>query len=354
MKFFLQCFTFVFIFFNLQAIQNQPTKQVSIAFSKKIDPQKIMTPTKCVISTKKITIEAYPDAFNPSICKIESGYLLLFRYCPDRRYDVFSIIGLVRLNENFEPVSEPQLLDTRFFGTLISPHAEDPRIFSIKGKLYITYNDSPHVFLPGGHDRRDIYIAELVQDNDLYSISLPVKLKHLTKYDAVRVQKNWVPFEWNDELYMIYSAQPHEILYTNLETGVCTPIYRTFMAVQWPLGIIRGGTPALLIDGEYLSFFHSSHEITSDASQGKKMLHYFMGAYTFGAAPPFAITKISEIPIIGENFYTNSGHHKRVVFPAGFVASKQNIDVVFGKDDKEIWRATIDKELLQKTLIPAQ
>ena len=340
MKSLLYYFISFFIIFNLEAGHNKA----------KSDIRKTLTLSPCITATKKITLEAYPDAFNPSICKNDTGYVMIFRYCPDRRYDAFSFIGIVQLNDDFDPISEPQLLETRFWSTLVSPHAEDPRIFSIAGKLYITYSDSPHVFLPGSHHRRDIYVAELLQDDGRYSLATPIQLQHLTMYDHVRVQKNWVPFEWNNQLYMIYSAQPHEILYVNLETGVCIPIYKTLTATPWSYGVIRGGTPALFVDGEYLSFFHSSQEISSPASDGKKLLHYFMGAYTFSAAPPFAVTKMSSTPLIGENFYVNSEYHKRVVFPAGFIVSKHDIYVVLGRDDKEIWMATINKELLQKNL----
>ena len=77
-----------------------------------------------------------------------------------------------------------------------------------------------------------------------------------------------------------------------------------------------------------------------------------MGAYTFSADPPFAITSYTKKPIVGEGFYTDSNYYKRVIFPGGFVVSDSVIYLAYGKDDSEIWIATIDKAALKKALMP--
>ena len=91
---------------------------------------------------------------------------------------------------------------------------------------------------------------------------------------------------------------------------------------------------------------------SSPVSWGWEMWHYFMGAYTFSAEPPFQITKISQKPIYADEFYTQSDNWKRVVFPGGFVSSGQNIYVAYGKDDCEMWIAALDKEALMNSLVP--
>ena len=92
----------------------------------------------------------------------------------------------------------------------------------------------------------------------------------------------------------------------------------------------------------------------SPASQGWKSWHYFTGAYTFSAEPPFEMTKISPQPIMGEDFYLSSSCEKRVVFPGGFAISGPYIYLAYGKDDSEIWVATLDKEALQASLVPIE
>lgn len=73
-----------------------------------------------------------------------------------------------------------------------------------------------------------------------------------------------------------------------------------------------------------------------------------MGAYTFSPDPPFEITKISSKPIEASSFYTFSSYDKRVIYPGGFIVDGPNLYVAYGKDDSEIWIATINiNELLQ-------
>ncbi|HSX10139.1 MAG TPA: hypothetical protein VLF94_00260 [Chlamydiales bacterium] len=117
---------------------------------------------------------------------------------------------------------------------------------------------------------------------------------------------------------------------------------------------MRGSSAATLVDGEYLALFHSGFKMRSDASNGQKMWHYFAGAFTFSPQPPFEITKVSPFPILGEGLYTPSNTEKKVVFPGGYVVSGPRIYMAYGKDDCEIWIATLDKEALMNSLVPVE
>ncbi len=81
-----------------------------------------------------------------------------------------------------------------------------------------------------------------------------------------------------------------------------------------------------------------------------------MGAYTFAKEPPFAITAMSQSPIIGKNFYHGPEYTMikpcRVVFPCGIVIDDQCVWVVFGRQDHEVWMAKLDKRGLYANLIP--
>lgn len=307
-----------------------------------------------VVATKRIHIDAYPDAFNPSMIKTDYGYLMTFRYCPDRTMDSYSFIGVIKLDEAFEQISSPQLLDTRFGDTAIPPHSEDARIFTLDGRVYVTFNDNPELVQPTNKNHRDIFIAELTENDGHFSLLSAVKLIYPARYEEQLWQKNWVPFDWQGDLMMGYSVCPHETLFTNIETGYCLPIGCSKIMDVWNHGELRGGTPALLNGDKYLAFFHSSKKKTTTASNGIKMLHYFMGAYTFSASQPFDIQSITPDPIIGEDFYTQSDAPKRVIFPGGFVISGDLIYVAYGKDDREIWIATIDKNILESSMIPIE
>jgi predicted GH43/DUF377 family glycosyl hydrolase len=115
---------------------------------------------------------------------------------------------------------------------------------------------------------------------------------------------------------------------------------------------VRGGTPALLVDGEYLAFSHSVMRVKSNASKGILRKHYFIGAYTFSKDPPFHLLTASTDPIVGKEFYTQKKQRMHVIFPGGFVDDGPYLYVVYGKDDKEMWVATIDKEQLKASMKP--
>ena len=194
-------------------------------------------------------------------------------------------------------------------------------------------------------------MAELSFQKGEFSLLEPVKL---FCQDPVRPpwQKNWVPFEWDNQCMLSYSIEPHEILYPNLRTGECYPCYCVDGNTPWDYGVMRGGTPAIKVDGEYLAFFHSSKKMVSNVSFELELWHYFMGAYTFSLDPPFAVTKISPTPIIQKGFYTHSPYYKRVIFPGGFVVKGPRLYLAYGRDDHEIWIATVDLRELKNSLIP--
>lgn len=306
-----------------------------------------------VIASKQILLPDYPDAFNPSFVQIPEGFLLIFRDLPFAETQPWiSYIGVVLLNHDFEPISEPQLLATRTSESTTPCQSEDARIFFYRGRIFIIFNDNIETVNPTSFQRRDIYLAELFQEEGRFFLSSSMKFFAQEKYSLQWWQKNWIPFEENNNLWFVYSICPHEILYPNLMDGSCYCFYKTTNRFDWDWGAPRGSTAAFLVGEEYLAFFHSSVLMTSDSSYGQECWHYFMGAYTFSKDPPFHITRATTLPIVADGFYTRSDYEKRVIFPGGYVVSDPYIYVAYGKDDREIWIATIDKEALLQALRP--
>ena len=304
--------------------------------------------SKIVLSTKKILLDEFPHSFNPSLIKYEEGYLLTFRFCPQIRKNWFSEIGVILLNQEFKPIHAPQLLNTRFEGHTAPPQAEDARIISYKGQLYLIYNDNTEKFVYP-KVRRDMYIAKLQKENGRFELSPPVKLQCQGKSQLW--EKNWVPFVWQDQLLLSYSIMPHEILIPEIVEGSCKTAFNTATRTEWKWGFIRGGTPAQIVDGKYLAFFHSTFVTRTKYSNYEEMKHCFLGAYTFNSEPPFQITHLSSKPLVHSSFY-KSDKHIRVIFPGSFVVVGNKIHLVYGKDDYEIWMATIDKDKLFSSLKP--
>lgn len=308
-----------------------------------------------VLETKRIEIPGYPYAFNPSIIRWQGRLLMSFRVIPDRSQSFNAEIGLVWLNEDFSVASEPQLLNLRDEFSSVPCRAEDARLIAIGQKLYMIYDDNCEPKISKGGFR--VYVAQLHYDGEHF-IPDPIEcLSHFEGQSPQRREKAWVPFEYQGNLLLAYSLFPHTIFYPRLDgTGTCETTCSTKSSISWDWGELRGGTPGLIVDNQYLSFFHSSIPMATVHSEGKQIAHYFMGAYTFSLDPPFAITAISPEPIFGGNFY-NGVQYKpywkpiRCVFPCGYVFNESYIWIVYGRDDHETWVVKLDKKKLLQSLI---
>ena len=304
-----------------------------------------------MLETKKIDIPGYPDAFNPSIIRWQNRNLLSFRIIPDPKHSFESKIGLVWLDDEFQPVENPQLLVMRDIDSTVPYRAEDARLILVENQLWIVYCDNLESTTSRGGYR--VYIARVCTLNGWFYLDSIECLSHFEGQSQQMREKNWVPFDYQGHLLLAYSLVPHKIFWPELGTGECKTICSTISELNWAWGILRGGTPALKIDDdEYLAFFHSSIEMASDHSDGKIESHYFLGAYTFSSQPPFAIQRISPEPIVAKGFYSGTDYKPywkpvRVVFPCGFVMDSQFIWISYGRQDREIWIVKLDrKELL--------
>ncbi len=308
-----------------------------------------------VLETKKITIDEYPFALNPSIVRWQGKFLMSFRVIPSRAQKYTSYIGLVFLDNNFNPITKPQMLQLRDSGSPVPSRAEDARLIVVGNKhLYIIYDDNPYPAITKGGFR--VYVAKLIWNGDEFTIHNKVCLSKFEGQDSNVREKSWVPFDYKGKLHLAYSLTPHLIFLPNLITGACKTVCKTMSPTSWNYGHLRGGTQAYIIGNEYLSFFHSSQDMVTIHSQEKKSHHYFMGAYTFSSHPPFAITRISPEPIIGKGFYTGMTYvpyykPAKVVFPCGYVSDKKYIWVFYGRDDYENWVVKLDKDGLLKSLV---
>lgn len=302
-----------------------------------------------ILNTRQIHIPKYPDAFNPSIVRYQDSILLVFRI-RDPLLKTTNEIGLIELDDMFKPISKPYVVKIR---NQIPDQsmAQDPRIITIGDELFMVYNDMLGSARKGF---RRMLIGKIQFDGKAFFIENPEMLNNFDQENKSRHEKNWAPFVFEDQLMLIYSLQPHIILKPIAFENRCETCFSTVNKASWEYGELRGGSQAFLVGDEYLSFFHSTKEMKTLQSEGKKISHYFMGAYTFEKDAPHAIKSISKKPIIGKNFYNGPLHKTwkplRVVFPGGFIFDEQHIFVAYGRQDHEIWIVTMDREALLKSL----
>ncbi len=166
-----------------------------------------------------------------------NGYVTYVRVCEK------GVIGLMR--ETFDKRWKSNN-DRQFWGAEIQ--AEDPRLIEINGSLYVIFiGNSP---LPN-----QIKCIWLLKDGD-------IEAKPLVINDSLpnRIEKNWAPFEHNDELHFVYNYDPMIILKCNTSTGFCD-VVKGEVPFQTHLTYIRGGSNLLKVDDGYLGFAHSRIKI---------------------------------------------------------------------------------------------
>jgi predicted GH43/DUF377 family glycosyl hydrolase len=274
---------------------------------------------------KEIKIQNLNNPINACIEEYkDNNYILTFKINEnDLTYIAISI-----LDENLNEIKEYKKIDVQ------TKSAQDARIFKFNDDYYLIYNDK----LPIKHLCRAMHLAKF---NDQ---TFRIEYKTILDQHIKTIEKNWVPFIFQNKIFLAYSLMPHKIMEikdpskNNLKHWLFTdnPCYTRFF---WKWGTPRGGSPAKLVDDEYLAFFHSSF------GKNKKKKFYVMGAYTYQAYPPYKVTKVSKFPIIfGNNKKT------RIYFPTGFIIKKENnkdmIYLSYGENDKTSKIAIIDKAKL--------
>lgn len=310
-----------------------------------------------LLAVRNITIPGYPHAYNPSIVQGVDGFHLAFRF--DIRSSPLpygrtfsSYIGMTALDKNFHPQGHVTVLDTA------SEFSEDPRCTYVGDDCYLLFNDSSEY--SSTRDFRSMRIAQI--DLTRY------KLKTLQNLDIQMqlVEKNWIPFAVSDEegakLFLSYTINPHKVFKLFNPAGSKLE-HLSLNQLSWidnpwekEWGILRGGTPAILIDNEYLSFFHSRF-----VDMETNLIWYVMGAYTFASSPPFELTSISAHPILFHGIYQTTVRNAassqlRCIYPSGIVLAKEGekeiIYVACGENDRAIKILTFDKKKLLDSLIP--
>lgn len=314
-----------------------------------------------ILSTHRINIPEHPHAFNPTVVRWNGQLLMCFREIVETNKIIADTIfcsaesklGLVFLDEEFNPQQPAQMLDLSRDGA--PSRADDPRLLIVDDQLFLIYSDNVDKEVTEGGFR--VYVVELLFNGDEFLIEQHERLAQFQNELPCRREKNWTPFEYRRSLLLAYSISPHKIFYPLLGLESCVTIGNTWPEIFWKWGELRGGTPAIFVDGKYLSIFHSSLDMASEHSDNETCLHYFIGAYTFSNHPPFIINGMSPEPIVGKGFYNGENYVPywkpvRVVFPCGLVENGPYIWMTYGRQDHEVWVAKIDKWKLLDSLIP--
>jgi predicted GH43/DUF377 family glycosyl hydrolase len=306
-----------------------------------------LTPSDFIEEIIQINIPGLQGAYNPSIIDFEDGYLMVFRYDsfkkPIFKYieDYFQNIGIIKLDKDFKPSSKWQ--------SILGDRTYDPRLLKVNNEIFMIYcsarKEDKHSMVSSQLNLCKIKISG---ENALVEHNVTLKVPFQKKWE-----KNWVLFESEGNLFMEYQISPHIVIQADTESGFCSNLdYRGRNLcngkIKWPFGLIRGGTPALVVDDSYLGFFHSSLY-----DSGSNTHSYYVGAYTFMRTYPFALEKISFEPFFCYDFYSTPKNEKtssNVIFPGGYVIKEEKIYLCYGENDDAIKIMKIDKKNLYKSM----
>ena len=292
-------------------------------------------------------IESYlfPNMLNPSIERWNNHTMMIWR---PGLYD--SNITVAWLNANNSKIDEEKIMNGLGFRSQFSIKLfpfnnmrEDPRLLLMHdNSLVITYTSKVSLFEP---------------PKQCYTIGRINKITGKIEFiDSILMenkewkptQKNWIPFENNNKLLFIQNINPlhiiENIMYDPItRIGTMQSIIKLNNTIKLPWRAeygfpIRGGTPAILVKGVYLAFFHT----VSKFQHPLELRTYFMGAFTFCPHFPFKIHSMSSHPILKEELYqgkwTDSPKIDYVMFPIGIMLDDKNSSFVWvslGHQDRQ-------------------
>ena len=294
---------------------------------------------------KSKLIQEYPHPKTGTV-KVTNWFNCSYIKHKDKTYFVYRMeakpfcvnirIGICLLDKNLQPIKDSNVLlnvHSALKGYAANYHVEDPRLFEYQNELYLSYCD--------GYQMAQAKIdPENLQATESFYIRKP---------DLNRTEKNWTFFEYDNTLFSVYDTQNQEIYEMKGRDWVRK--YKNPFP-EWAYGYARGGTPPILVDEEYISFFHSSILVRL---KGRNVKQYYMGCYAFESKPPFKVTRMSKIPIIAGELVSNSiprlNNGIFVVFPSGVIRNEDSYDVSFGYNDLECRSVNVTDKFLSENMI---
>jgi predicted GH43/DUF377 family glycosyl hydrolase len=275
--------------------------------------------------------------FNPSILRHQGRWLLAYRQSlGDTENDIY----LTYLDAQFRPVGESKRLEIPPAVPMPSCW-EDPRLFYCRDRLFCSFT----YWVPGlGSDRTAVGVCELSPAFEVCAVRFP---RHGFNHNACvsgsdqGQEKNWVFFEHEEQLYFLYDTVPLEVVAYDFDRDATGATMRTWPALDWFWGKIRGGTPPVRLGDCYYSFFHSALR-----HQGRWT--YYAGLVTFRAELPFRIHQISSQPLLAGQW--EAGADKSVIFPGGAVY-EQGWTIACGVNDRRCALFTFSHDEVTRDLV---
>lgn len=284
--------------------------------------------TSLITPTNVIRLPLKHGCFNAGLIEFENEYVCVYR--PDE-YSFAAVI----LNSDLEISSTIH----KFKIT----NCADPRLIWNNNKLFMIYSSTDESIKKEcirGTIIMDLEKSKQFIQNEPFRVSPP----------GVTREKNWMPFEYENEIYLIASINPH-IIYKLNKNNEAEKVYETKWISPWfNSEFLRGNTNAVrLPNGNYLSTFHTVEKMN------KSMHYYDNGCYVFEGKPPFKVLKCANRTYLKAEDAVEPHFRKKgliqVCFPVGMLRKDNNLLISYGDNDSsvKILKTTVE-DMLQTTI----
>lgn len=281
-----------------------------------------------------------PRHWNPGLLKYKGRLWASIRYHLEKEHGSRCATALVPLDRaTFQPTAPSQHLNLPALTG--DEHFEDARLFLFNGAPHISWTQMTG-YRPGKNYACSIRYGRLRLNGNRWLIEEVFWPKYGLNHGSAK-EKNWVFFECDGALHVVYQDQPvRRVLRVEGERVVDE--YESPSAA-WPWGLIRGGTPPIPYgEDRMIAVFHSS----ISTEEPPHFVRYYGAAYVFEAKPPFKLLSVSAKPIMAGSEADGHGVDPRysegwkpyVVFPCGLVQEGDNWLVSLGVND---WQCAVGK-----------
>lgn len=239
----------------------------------------------------------FKHAFNCSVVEWRGERIIAVR--KDWNGSAVSICRIVD-GHRLEPVKLLEIPQTRWNAR----GCEDPRLFVHQGVLYCSYIGA----------RLEGKVVTAVQCLVKLDAEFGVVENRTLDVEGGRqfCEKNWSFFSYRDDILCVYQSAPHVIM--KLDGDVIRPVVKHEWNHGYPAGMLRGGAPPVLHNGEYYHWFHGMMLNSSNARV------YSIGLYTFEAGGSFRPKRVIRNPLLLPNDRERPAPgHAAAVFPCGAV-----------------------------------
>lgn len=299
--------------------------------------------------------------YNPALAEL-NGYRCIFprkRYLPnvDQPHG-FNQVMMSRLEKD-NTWKEGKVLQLDQMAEW--QHMEDPRVIKIGNQGHFLLGVSTFIRYPnntwsGSHQAVGMFD---IRGDCIWSSCPPLGGNSRTVMIPVtRQEKNWCWFECNGKLCVLYSAYPKWIVCEfegyPWEDERAWHIRKDYVLppVTWGYGEIHGGTPPVLVDNMFWTFFHS----WTPWPEGHNV-RYYAGALAFEAKPPFWPRLLTTFPLLSgeplglmrKDVINDQRKEKLVVLPSGALLYPNGKWLVTsGINDQRCGWMTIDHQDVQR------